>query len=72
MCSASSGGSSLSKSVRDGHVDGEHIGGFGAGVQDAGVLAVSLQVAGGGREAFGGCVDREVQPDAGLVRVQPR
>ena len=50
----------------DGHVDGEHVGGFGAGVQDAGVFAIGLEVADGGRETFGGCLGREVQPDAGL------
>ena len=54
----------------DGHVDGEHVGGFGAGVQDAGVFAVGLEVADGGRETFGGCLGREVQPDAGLVAVR--
>ena len=51
------------------YVDGEHVGGFGAGVQDAGVFAVGLEVADGGRETFGGCLGREVQPDAGLVTV---
>ena len=51
----------------DSYVDGEHVGGFGAGVQDAGVFAVGLEVADGGRETLGGYLGRGVQPDAGLV-----
>ena len=38
----------------DSYVDGEHVRGFGAGVQDAGVFAVGLEVADGGRETIGG------------------
>ena len=54
----------------DGHVDREHVGGFGAGVQDAGVFAVGLEVADGGWETFGDCAGWDVQPDAGLVAVR--
>lgn len=53
----------------DGHVDREHVGGFGAGVQDAGVFAVGFDVADGVREAFGGCLGRDVQRWRRLGRV---
>ena len=52
----------------DSYVDGEHVGGFGARVQDAGVFAVGLEVADGGRDTLGG-LGRGVQPDAGLIAV---
>src|SRR5215213_6135298 len=54
----------------DSYVDGEHVGGFGAGVQDAGVFAVGLEVADGGRETLDGYLGRGVQPDAGLAAVR--
>ena len=53
----------------DDYVDSEHVGGFGAGVQYAGVFAVGLEVTDGRRETLGGYVGRGVQPDAGLVAV---
>src|SRR5215203_1714312 len=55
--------------AEDSYVDGEHVGGFGTGVQDAGVFAVGLEVSDGGRETLGGYLSRGVQPDAGLVAV---
>src|SRR5215204_6776217 len=53
----------------DSYVDGEHVGGFGAGVQDAGVFAVGFEVADGRREMLGGYLGRGVEPDAGLEAV---
>ena len=55
--------------AEDSYVDGEHVGGFGAAAQDAGVFAVGLEVADGGRKTIGGYLGRGVQPDAGLVAV---
>ena len=59
----------------DSYVDGEHVGGFGAGVQDAGVFAVGLDVADGGRETLGGYLGRARAagsgPGSGRARMTP-
>jgi hypothetical protein len=55
-----------------GDVDREHVEGFGAGVQGAGVFAIGFELADGGRDAFGDAAAERQDCQSRLAILPPR